>query len=324
MIRAHILLIALLATSLAALGQRAEGIWHGPGGSQRYSLYLPEEGAAGMMLAFHPLHSGRWNSASWRDHLSAFARQNRLLLICPDGGPDGRTGDPADLYLAEWLLDSLRGRMIRPLPLYVLGASWSVRAALKFSLRERPQACFLASSSLYGIDEFADRAPLLRGLKCFLIHGKLDALDTRFFPLRDALFRAGLCVDHLLVDQAGHEVEETTSAQVLQRAFNQLRGLPCPGAGRAEAPAEIIAVARYSEDILIYPDGQAGSLSAWLECRPGAPDIRQLRILNEEGFLVKTLFRPSSGTRISFPARGGYLLMVETEQGVRSQKLWIP
>ena len=78
---------------------------------KKYSLYVPSSYDASvpqpLMLGLHPLNTNRWDGQAWRDTLIQFAEMNNLLLVCPDGGPDGRIDDAIDTAFTSVLLDSV-------------------------------------------------------------------------------------------------------------------------------------------------------------------------------------------------------------------------
>jgi hypothetical protein len=60
-----------------------------------------------MMLGLHPFNTSRWNGESWCDKLIGFAEMNGLLLVCPDGGADGKIDDAIDTAFTTAIIDSM-------------------------------------------------------------------------------------------------------------------------------------------------------------------------------------------------------------------------
>ena len=103
-------LLFVLAVA-SAKGETVDGTLTINGLTRNYSIYLPTNYGTGeshpLMLALHPFNTLRWDAKVWRDTLIAFAEANGLILICPDGGPDGNViSEEIDTLLATALLDS--------------------------------------------------------------------------------------------------------------------------------------------------------------------------------------------------------------------------
>jgi len=97
--------------------------------AKKYSLYIPTSYNANvpnkMMLGLHPFNTARWNGISWCDTLINFAEMNSLILVCPDGGLDGKIDDAIDTAFTSALLDSARiWYNIDTEKTYVMGFSW--------------------------------------------------------------------------------------------------------------------------------------------------------------------------------------------------------
>ena len=79
---------------------------------KKYHIYVPasynSSNPSKLMVGFHPFNTSRWNGKSWRDSLISFAENKDLLLICPDGGADGRIDDQVDYDCTTELIDSMK------------------------------------------------------------------------------------------------------------------------------------------------------------------------------------------------------------------------
>ncbi len=100
---------------------------------KKYSLYIPSSYNTTTpnktMLGLHPLNTSRWNGVSWCDTLINFAESNQLILVCPDGGVDGKIDDPIDTAFTTAILDSVRiWYNIDNDKTYVMGFSWGAKA----------------------------------------------------------------------------------------------------------------------------------------------------------------------------------------------------
>ena len=107
--------------------------------AKQYSIYVPSAYDLAvpnkMMLGLHPFNTSRWNSISWCDTLIAFAEANNLLLICPDGGPDGRIDDPIDVAFTTVILDSMEiWYNVDVSRVFAMGFSWGGRATYTYGL----------------------------------------------------------------------------------------------------------------------------------------------------------------------------------------------
>ena len=107
--------------------------------TKKYSLYIPSSYSVGtpnkMMLGLHPLNTARWNGISWCDTLINFAESNNLILVCPDGGVDGKVDDGIDTAFTSALLDSARiWYSIDIEKTYVMGFSVGGRATYTYGL----------------------------------------------------------------------------------------------------------------------------------------------------------------------------------------------
>lgn len=199
--------------------------------AKRYSLFVPSSYVPGdkpvaVMLALHPLNTARWDSKSWRDTLIAFAEANDLLLVCPDGGNDGRIDDPIDTAFTTALLDSIQQwYTINPRRIYVMGFSWGGRATYTYGLANAHRfAGFLPiGAAITETDEvnltLQTRAA---GKPVFIIHGTADQLSVRYEPIRAALVSQGAIVNSLLLSGVGHTIDFTERNELLRFAYRWL------------------------------------------------------------------------------------------------------
>lgn len=195
--------------------------------AKRYSLYIPSTYQPSMptpmMLAFHPLNTARWDSRSWRDTLIAFAETNGLILVCPDGGPDGMVDDPIDTAFTTALLDSVRAwYSVDRRRTYVMGFSWGGRTTYTYGL---------SHSSVFGgflpigaaIMRTVEVTPELQadvvGKPVYIVHGGNDSPSERFYPVKQGLEEAGGVVESLLMSGVGHTIDFPNRNEILTTAF---------------------------------------------------------------------------------------------------------
>ena len=92
------------------------------------------------MLGLHPLNTSRWDGEAWRDTLINFAESNDLILVCPDGGPDGKIDDAIDTSFTTVLLDSVAAWYnINQGEKYIMGFSWGGKTTYTYGLRRTDQ-----------------------------------------------------------------------------------------------------------------------------------------------------------------------------------------
>lgn len=202
--------------------------------AKKYSLYIPssydENDPSPTFLALHPFNTRRWDSRSWRDTLSTFAETNGLILICPDGGADGRIDDPIDTAFTSFLLDSIfRAYNINEDALYVIGFSWGGRTTYTYGLRRAGQfAGYIPiGAAINGLTEVGPVVQNATDETIFIIHGQNDVPGTRFYPVRDALQTANACVRDTLIPGVGHTVDFAGRNELLSMAYEWIRTTNC-------------------------------------------------------------------------------------------------
>ena len=200
--------------------------------AKEFAVYVPSGYSASVankaMLAYHPWHPTWGNSKTWCDILTDFAEENNLLLVCPDGGNDGRVDDAIDKAFTTALLDSLATwYSIDPDKVFAMGFSWGARATYKYGLANPEKfAGFLTIGAF--INGTAQVATVLANAvnkPFYIMHGDRDAtvdLATGFFPIRDALIDAGAIVNSLILQGVGHTINFPDRNQRLTDAFRWL------------------------------------------------------------------------------------------------------
>ncbi len=199
--------------------------------AKKFALYVPSGYQDGIenkaILALHPLHAVWGNSKTWCDILTAFAEENNLLMICPDGGADARIDDPIDVAFTTALLDSLRAwHTVDEDKTFILGFSWGARAAYTYGLANPDVfagsitiGAFINGTAQVGPGLLANAA----NKPFYIMHGDSDALvnlQTGFFPIRDALQDAGAFVNSLILENVDHTINFPNRDQLLSDAFS--------------------------------------------------------------------------------------------------------
>ena len=154
---------------------------------KKYSLFIPsaydEDNSIPAFLALHPLNTNRWNAETWCEELSDFAEENGVILVCPDGGEDGKIDDPIDTAFTSFLLDSaFIWYNIDETKLYATGFSWGGKTTYTYGLNHIEKFAGLlpigAAISVGEIDGIADQA---EGVPVYIVHGSLDNPNTRYW-----------------------------------------------------------------------------------------------------------------------------------------------
>ncbi len=202
--------------------------------AKKYSLYIPsgydEAVPSKMILGLHPLNTSRWNSTSWRDHLIDFVETNNLLLVCPDGGVDGRIDDPIDTAFTTVLLDSMAlWYNVNPEKIFVMGFSWGGRTTYSYGLSNAEKfAGFMpigaAAEAFSGNESWFQNA---KDKPFYIIHGSTDSPTRRFTPFVSALRNNEACVETNLLQGVGHTVDFSNRLQIFTDAFNWLDSQEC-------------------------------------------------------------------------------------------------
>ncbi|MEQ9062929.1 MAG: T9SS type A sorting domain-containing protein [Vicingaceae bacterium] len=206
-----------------------------PGGSfRKYHIYIPSsynQGSANkMMVGFHPFNTSRWDGESWRDSLITFAEFKGLLLVCPDGGTDGKLEGQVDLDFTSALMDSmLSWYNVDPYQVFGIGFSIGAKFMYEYGLKnsERFKGFIPVGAA---IDDPGFVNDIISKAKCknyFLVHGEKDNPNTRYYPIKSAIQNAGANVDGILMAGIGHTFDFQNRNQILYMAFNYIDTASC-------------------------------------------------------------------------------------------------
>lgn len=198
-----------------------------------YSLYIPSSydpaQPQAMMLGLHPFNPNRWNGRAWRDTLINFAETNDLLLVCPDGGPDGRVDDDIDTSFMTTLLDSVNlWYNINPDERYAMGFSWGGRTTLTYGLRHQSEyRGLLVIGAAIDINILQNVVGNAKDQNIYIVHGSNDTPNVRFTPILNALEDNEACVETNLLQGIGHTIDFPDRNQILSDGFNWLKANNC-------------------------------------------------------------------------------------------------
>jgi len=194
--------------------------------AKKYAVYVPSSydpnEASPLMLGFHPFNPSRWDAISWRDTLINFVEENGLLLICPDGGADGKVDDAIDTAFTSLLIDSMEQWYNVDLEQkYIIGFSWGGRTAYTYGMK-RPEefAGYIPiGAAIDGTQQVNSILPNANNEKFYIIHGSNDALSTRYTPIFNALQTNDACVESNVMPGVGHTIDFPNRNQILSEAY---------------------------------------------------------------------------------------------------------
>ena len=205
--------------------------------NKKYSIYVPSSydasQANALMIGLHPLNTNRWDSQSWRDTLIDFAEHNRLILACPDGGPDGAVDDDIDTAFTSLLIDSMSLWFnIDESQKYLMGFSWGGKTVYSYGLRRVNEfAGFIPiGAAISGAAEISSLTPNALNENWYIVHGSNDSPNTRFNPAVDQLTEAGACLETNLLQGVGHTIDFPERNEILTTAFEFVRDFSCVSA----------------------------------------------------------------------------------------------
>ncbi len=200
---------------------------------KQYSIYVPTSYDAGipqkLMLGLHPLNTSRWNAKAWRDTLVTFAETNNLLLVCPDGGADGRIDDPIDTAFTTILLDSIyQWYNVDQSQKYIMGFSWGGKTTYTYGLRRTDEfAGYLAIGAAVTVSEISSLVTNAKDESFYLVHGTQDNVQTRYSSILEQLELNGACTNSTLMDNVGHTIDFPNRNEILTDAFIWLENSNC-------------------------------------------------------------------------------------------------
>ncbi len=281
--------------------------------NKQYSIYIPssydESTANPLMLGLHPLNTNRWNSISWCDTLINFAETNGLLLICPDGGADGKVDDPIDRAFTSTVLDSMQQWYnVDPDKVYVMGFSWGGKTTYTYGLNNAEKfAGFMPIGAAITVGEISAVQSNAKDKPVYIIHGSADNPNVGFAPLRDALIDEGACVETNLLNGVGHTIDFPNRDDVLTTGYNWLSAVQCITSAVEDLSS--------SPKVLIFPN----PTHDFFQIITGNKAIQGIDIYNINGTSRKVLFR-NKMVNVRGIKPGFYLVDILFEDNSRSIK----
>jgi len=272
---------------------------------KKYSIYVPSSYVEGtpndMMLGLHPWNTSRWNANSWCDTLKTFAEANNLLLVCPDGGNDGKVDDAIDTAFTTFLIDEARLEYtINDEQIYAIGFSWGAKTVYTYGLQHADRfAGFIPVGAAVTSSEVAPHVNKAADKKFYVIHGSQDNPGTRYTPIINML-DGPHCVESKLLQGVGHDIDFPNRNTLLTEALQHIKSTSC---GVTSAADESLQIGKLMSQNT-YKIGEQLKIEAKFASE-------EFNILTVNGQLVST----DIGTSLKLPNTvGQYVLVLKSGQ----------
>ena len=315
-------LLLLLAFGYSHAQKRIDSSFIFDGEEKKFSIFIPQSEPEGeswpMILGLHPLNVSRWNAQAWCDTLVDFATKNKVLLICPDGGSDGRIDDPIDTAFTSALLDSAEvWYQIDPVRRYILGFSWGAKTTYTYGLSHVNQfAGFLPYGAAINSSEInADLAKNANGKPWYILHGELDVASQRFHPLVDLISTNGGIVQSKLLPNVGHTVDFNDRNKEFTKGYKWLDSI-------ATNPSSVANATLKSE--FVISQNEAYIFLKLASDITETPEVN-LYALSGQKISTKTTFQNTElrMDKSNLKPQTFYILSIESNSTSQSQKIFI-
>ena len=193
---------------------------------KQFSVYLPSGAAEPqrlpLVVALHPFNPERWNAAAWCDTLMAFAEKEQVVLLCPDGGADGKVDDKIDTAFTTMLLNGAADWLpVNRKKTFLMGFSWGGRTTYSYGLQHPNDfAGYIAIGAAFGGGDYPSGFKNATDKPFYLLQGANDHPDVRLFPLSDSLQKGGAYVQQQLLPKIGHTIDFKQRNECLSRAYH--------------------------------------------------------------------------------------------------------
>lgn len=328
MSKSHALSLALLFLSSLTFGQQKidSTLAYQTDPLKGFSVYLPSTfdptGSNPLMLAFHPFNTAAWDASVWRDSLVTFAEANGLVLLCPDGGPDGKVDDPIDTSFTTFLLDRMpEWYHTDPERTYVMGFSWGGRSVYTYGLANAHRfAGFMPiAAAVEGGNQVAGQTAKAFNKRFYLIHGTSDSPGIRFYPSRDSLEAARACVQTHLLPGVGHTFDFPNRNAILTEAFGWLNEASCNN-----APVGIAPGLTAEGNLQLFPNPVSAGSSIYWKYKEGSPAIERLVLYDISGKVAVEEVQPKNQVHLPDDMNPGiYLLILKTKDQLMTHKILV-
>jgi len=267
------------------------------------------------MLGLHPYNASRWNAKSWCDTLISFAESNNLLLVCPDGGLDGKIDDPIDLAFTDALLDSVQQwYTIDTTKIFCMGFSWGGRATYRYGLSRASTfaGLFPIGAAISGTQELDSLLSAAQDMPVYVLHGANDLPNTRFYPAIDSLLAHGACLESNLLAGVGHTIDFPARNTLLTDSFMWLNAVSCG------TPTSNISDAFFNDGhFSTYPNPLQSGDSFYIKLGDKLATSGTLRIYNLSGTLLVEQSYTHNHITVNTAQKGVYFV------GIAHKSQWI-
>ncbi len=286
--------------------------------AKKYSIYVPSSYINSipnkMMLGMHPFNTSRWDAIAWRDTLINFAESNGLILLCPDGGTNGRVDDAIDFAFSTSLLDSIKNWYnIDQSFIYAMGFSVGGKATYTYGLNnDSVFGGFIPIGAAVNRTQEVNVALQLKsqGKPFYIIHGSFDSPSIRFIPVRDSLISKGAIVNSKLMSGVGHTIDFPNRNAILSEAFQWIDSV------NTGIVLSLSDLKNYSDDLSIYPNPINGTESLNIDINLNFPeqnaDLSIYSITGKKVFSQKLMVRTGKNElgNLSSLSKGTYIVSI--------------
>lgn len=290
--------------------------------AKKYSLYIPSNYNPAvpnkLMLGLHPLNTARWDGEAWCDTLIQFAEANNLLLVCPDGGTDGRIDDAIDTAFTSNLLDSVAiWYNVNAAKTYVMGFSWGGKTTYTYGLSHANRfGGFLPiGSAMSGTSEVSGSIANATGKPFYLVHGSFDSPSNRYTPIYNALNNNGALLNSILMSGVGHTIDFPNRNQILTTAFEWIDSVNC---------SMLLDVPTTEKEAVttveVYPNPTLANGTFTVNYTATTPQAIELRLYDLLGNEIRlySIEAIAGSNQFQFPLKnipaGNYLLQLKSKQ----------
>lgn len=298
--------------------------------NKKVSIYIPSTYSQGtnnaLMLALHPWNTNRWNGQSWRDTLIAFAEQNNLILLCPDGGSDGQIDDKIDQDFSTAMIDTIiKWYSIDTKRIYCMGFSWGGKTTYLYGLSKPRTFCgYIPIGAAIDVREVALVSDSAKNKPIYIIHGGNDAPSTRYTPLKNAMEVNGGIVNSILLPGVGHTIDFPNRNQIMTTGFKWVDSV-CVNFSSVpiDTNSTSNSVDGYNADLKfdIYPNPMQKGQQFVIETH--SVDRLKVSLFNSNGMLLWEKEINERSEIKAPPFSGSYILMIENGKESRSTQVFV-
>jgi predicted esterase len=270
------------------------------------------------MVGLHPFNTSRWNAETWCDTLIVFAESNGLIVVCPDGGTDGRVDDAIDTSFTTALIDSMiTWYNIDQSNIFLMGFSWGGKTVYTYGLSNysRFKGFMPIGAAIGGTSEVIAIGGNSKDKPWYLVHGFNDSPNTRYTPLLNMLNDSGACTNTNLMAGVGHTIDFPNRNQILTTAFVWLDTVTCKAPDTTATPVKQV-LKPYAE-LEIHPNPARKGASFTVHNID--PELNFIQILDTSLRIINTYYPTKDKLRISTNKMvpGIYLVRVGGPRGER-------